>query len=239
MIQVGCCGFPKAKVIYARDFKLVEVQQTFYQPPKVETVRRWREQVPADFQFALKAWQLITHTPASPTYRRLKYEIPQDEKDHYGSFRPTEEVFEAWNRTREVAAALRAEIVLFQCPASLRPVEGSLAHMRTFFKDAQRGGLVFAWEPRGPWPDELIGELCRELDLVHATDPFVRSPQHGEFNYFRLHGIGGYRYRFTDQDLEKLLQICCSKSLSLCLFNNITMYQDALRFQGMVTSRAS
>ena len=239
MIQIGCCGFPKAKLIYGRELKLVEVQQTFYQPPKVETALRWRKEVPESFQFVLKAWQLITHTPSSPTYRRLRVKIPDDKRNHYGSFRPTEDVREAWIRTQEVAQALRAEIVLFQCPASFQPKEENLAQLREFFRTAERENLSFAWEPRGRWSGELIGKLCRELNLVHAVDPFARPPQHGKFNYFRLHGMGGYRYRYCDEDLEKLYQMCVGKPLSLCLFNNMTRYQDALRFRDLVESRES
>jgi uncharacterized protein YecE (DUF72 family) len=51
---------------------VVEVQQTFYEPPADTTIRRWRARAPAAFEFTLKAWQLITHEPSSPTFRRLK-----------------------------------------------------------------------------------------------------------------------------------------------------------------------
>ncbi|MFQ5882008.1 MAG: DUF72 domain-containing protein [Candidatus Methylomirabilales bacterium] len=60
-----------------RRFPVVELQQTFYQPPRLKTVQRWREEVPATFEFTMKAWQLITHEPGSPTYRRLKIAILQ------------------------------------------------------------------------------------------------------------------------------------------------------------------
>jgi len=33
-------------------------------------------------------------------------------------------------------------------------------------------------------------ELCRELDLVPAMDPFATPPFAGPLAYFRLHGIG-------------------------------------------------
>src|SRR3954469_21508206 len=41
-------------------------------PPPPALASKWRALAPASFQFCLKAWQLITHTPASPTYRKLK-----------------------------------------------------------------------------------------------------------------------------------------------------------------------
>ena len=46
---------------YFETFPLVEVQQTFYEPPAPRTLLRWREQAPDSFEFTMKAWQLITH----------------------------------------------------------------------------------------------------------------------------------------------------------------------------------
>jgi uncharacterized protein YecE (DUF72 family) len=66
-IQVGCCGFAAAKAKYHKNFAVVEIQQTFYQPPQEKTAEKWRNEAPPDFEFTLKAWQLITHPPQSPT----------------------------------------------------------------------------------------------------------------------------------------------------------------------------
>jgi len=33
-IKIGCCGFPTSKEKYYKDFKAVEIQKTFYQPPQ-------------------------------------------------------------------------------------------------------------------------------------------------------------------------------------------------------------
>lgn len=44
---------------YFRQFKLVEVQQTFYKMPRLETAQRWRQTAPADFEFTLKAWHVL------------------------------------------------------------------------------------------------------------------------------------------------------------------------------------
>lgn len=95
MVQVGCCGFPLAQARYFRAFRLLEVQQTFYQPPRLTTLQRWRATAPEGFEFTLKAWQLITHEPSSPTYRRLRTSIPESRHARYGSFRCTNEVLAA------------------------------------------------------------------------------------------------------------------------------------------------
>ncbi|MEW6232856.1 MAG: DUF72 domain-containing protein [Chloroflexota bacterium] len=230
-LQIGCCGFPKAREEYYRHFALVELQQTFYKPPQVETARRWRQTAPAGFEFSLKVWQLITHESTSPTYRKAKLKIPAHQQERYGAFRPTGEVFRAWEQTKEIALALGSRIVVFQCPASFTPTEEHKANLRTFFKDAKRDGLAFVWEPRGEWTDREIQELCADLDLVHGVDPFVRRPVHGPFAYFRLHGIGGYRYRYTQEDLSRLARWCQEHGEVYCLFNNTNMFEDAQRFK--------
>jgi len=65
-IKAGCCGLPQGKEKCFQQFKLVEIQQTFYRPPSIRTVKKWREDAPPNFEFSLKAWQLITHLPLSP-----------------------------------------------------------------------------------------------------------------------------------------------------------------------------
>lgn len=47
--------------IYSRAFKTVEVDSTFYATPPVKTLRAWADRTPADFVFALKVPQEITH----------------------------------------------------------------------------------------------------------------------------------------------------------------------------------
>ncbi len=231
MIHVGCCGFQKARAVYFRHLSLVEVQQTFYRPPRIETARRWREEAPPGFIFTLKAWQLITHAPTSPTYRKAGLDIPTEQRELYGGFRPTEPVLAAWERTREIGLALEAPVVLFQCPAGFNPTPENIARLRDFFRRVERGGLTFAWEPRGDWPDELVASLCQELELVHCVDPFTRSPVTTGLAYFRLHGIGGYRYQYTGADLDRLLALCRPFETGYVLFNNVSMWEDALRFR--------
>lgn len=227
MIRVGCCGFRKARAKYYQSFSLVEVQRTFYKPPRVETCKRWRAEAPPDFEFTVKAWQLITHRSTSPTYRKAKLKI--DKPERYGSFRPTGEVFDAWETTLRVATVLQAKVVLFQCPPSFTPTSQHLANMRAFFERMDRADLILAWEPRGEWSNEEIGELCRELDLTHCVDPFQRLPVYGELAYFRLHGKTGYRYRYTDEDLKTVLGWCGQYPDAYCLFNNVSMFDDGLR----------
>lgn len=230
-VRIGCCGFRLSRAEYFLRFPLVEVQQTFYQPPKIETLRAWREEAPEDFEFAIKAWQLITHVGASPTYRRMKRELTEEEREECGAFQPTKIVEEGWRTTRECAEALRASRILFQCPARFKPTETNVSNLRRFFGSIRRGGLVFMWEPRGEWPRDLIRDLCRELDLAHAVDPLVERTVTPERCYFRLHVRRGGRRRYEDEELSELYSMLPRGETSYVLFNNVRMVDDATRFQ--------
>ena len=45
-LRIGCCGFPQPLARYAQTFPVVEVQRTFYQPPLLPTLAKWRAFVP-------------------------------------------------------------------------------------------------------------------------------------------------------------------------------------------------
>jgi uncharacterized protein YecE (DUF72 family) len=235
-VRVGCCGFRSSRESYYELLDSVEVQHTFYQPPQVSTLGRWKEEAPAGFEFTLKAWQLVTHLPSSPTYRRLKRPLTEEQSEGAGFFRPTEAVDAAWQLTRECAAALKARAVLFQCPASFKPTAENVENMRRFFLRAERGRLVFAWEPRGGWPRELVKELCDELKLWHAVDPFAERTVTPGKCYFRLHGRRGWRYKYEDAELEELSAMLPKRATSYVFFNNVEMRDDARRFREIVES---
>lgn len=203
-ILVGTCGHPGKRAVYYQTFPLLEVQHSFYQLPSMRVAEKWRAEAPDGFVFVIKAWQLITHSRHSPTYRRLTEPLWGDPAG-FGGFRPTPEVSEARRRTRAWALALGAKMVLFQCPRSLGPSERSVAHLRTFFGAADRGGMTFLWEPRG-WPTPLVAELCAELDLQHCVDPFLDRQAFGRLAYWRLHGQPAYHYdyRYTDGELDQI-----------------------------------
>ena len=46
---------------YSKYFDIIEINSTFYNIPKKETVINWYNQVSADFKFVVKVWQKITH----------------------------------------------------------------------------------------------------------------------------------------------------------------------------------
>jgi uncharacterized protein YecE (DUF72 family) len=229
----GTCGFAESHGKTYEDFGIVEVQQTFYQPPHAATAERWRAQAPDDFVFTLKAWQLLTHEASSPTYRRLKEPLSDRERSAAGSFKWNPVTRMAWHRTLELAQALRAEAIVFQVPRSFLPTRDNLRRMHRFFEAIDRRGPRMVFEPRGDaWTDEVVHRVIAELDLVHAVDPFLRRPLGRGMRYFRLHGRPAYHYhyRYTDAELSALRDMLSTSRPNRVLFNNDSMAGDATRF---------
>ncbi|MEM2924432.1 MAG: DUF72 domain-containing protein [Methanocellales archaeon] len=237
-LKVGCCGFPKGRKQYYQHFNIVELQSTFYSLPELELVKKWRAEAPSDFEFTVKGSQLITHSPESPTYRRVKLEIGEKDRGKYGLFKPTPEVFNAWEQTRKICEVLKARIVVLQTPASFTPSEENLANMHSFFSSIEKGSLEIALELRGKWESSVIKQLCEKYDLIHCVDPFASQPIHlKQTLYFRLHGSPPgkkmYSYKYSENDL-RLLQLKIKSYMDkeiYCMFNNIAMWDDALRFK--------
>jgi uncharacterized protein YecE (DUF72 family) len=235
-LKIGCCGFPKSKKLYYQRFSAVELQSTFYSLPELKLVEKWRAEAPSTFEFTVKGSQFITHPPESPTYRRAKLENAS--KARYGLFKPTQEVFNAWERTREICEALRARIVVLQTPASFTPSEENLANMHNFFSSIEKGSLEIALELRGKWESAIIKQFCEKYGLIHCVDPFASEPLYFTRTvYFRLHGSPPgkkmYNYRYSEDDLRFLHQkLKGYKDQEIyCMFNNIAMWDDALRFK--------
>jgi len=234
-VRIGTCGYRSRKEDYIKWLSCVEIQHTFYQPPMVKTLERWRAEMPEDFEFTLKAWQLITHESSSPTFKRLRRKLTEKETKDAGAFKLTPIVREAWDVTLASANALKARTVLFQCPARFEPTKTNIKNLEKFFSKIERGGLNFCWEPRGvAWRDDTIRNLCTELDLWHVVDPFTRATVTPERCYFRLHGRIRWRYQYEEVELEELATLLPEGRLAYVFFNNVTMTQDAQTFQKIV-----
>lgn len=228
--KVGTCGFGVAQAEYARAFSCVEVQHTFYEPPRLTTLDRWRSQMPDEFEFTLKAWQLITHDARSPTYRRLKRKLSETEKREAGYFRATAIVNEAWGATLASAKALKAKTILFQCPSSFKQTAENIASLEKFFCSIDRQDLNLCWEPRGEWDAGVVRSICVSLELCHVVDPFIGTTVTPDKYYFRLHGRSGWRYQYELGELKELAASLVKSQRGYVFFNNSKMTEDALEF---------
>jgi uncharacterized protein YecE (DUF72 family) len=227
---------------YPLYFPVVEIQNTFYDPPRDDMLRGWLAALPPSLEYTMKVWQLVTHSRNSPTYRRLKRPLTPESEP--GFFRATAAVERGWQRSLRCAAILSATAMLFQCPASFVPDKQNLDRMRRFFERIERPRARLLWEPRGPaWvaKRDLALSLCRDLQLVHVVDPFVTPPEPRAPVYWRLHGISGPRHSYTDAELQRLramLDAAAPEGVAYVMFNNMPRVADAKRFLRLAGSES-
>ncbi len=242
---MGTCGFQRARKQHYEVFDVLEIQQTFYDPPPLETLRKWRNEAPESFEFTVKAWMLVTHEYNAKLWRRLKRSVPGNPHD-YGGFKLNERTLWAWNVTLQAAAALEARIIVVQTPPSFGYNEKNSERITRFFRTVPREGYLIAWEPRGNWWDniEALYRTARSAGLLVAGDVLRGRlpPQGQDVLYARLHGLGGkevnYKYKYTDDDLDKLVDIVLAGDWkeAYILFNNIYAFVDAARFKEKLDS---
>ena len=247
-VYVGCCGFPVARKKYYELFRVVELQNTFYELPSVEWAKETRREAPENFEFTIKAWQVITHPHTSPTWKKMKK--PPSKVENYGYLKPTRENLLAFEKTLEVAKSLEARIVVLQTPSSMPATEFTIKQVDEFFEQAKSylsAGIIVGWEVRGPLLNNPeLGKLLEKHNILHVVDVFRYRPlyrHNSEVLYTRLHGIGpgevNYSYNYTDEDLEKLFSILLEERFkkAYVMFNNVKMLNNALRFKELFARR--
>jgi uncharacterized protein YecE (DUF72 family) len=160
--------FPPKQMLgfYARHFRTVEINNTFYRPPTEQLLATWAAQVPADFRLVLKAPQEITHV------KRLAG------------------VGEMVQSLVEVAATLGDQLgaLLFQLPPHFKK---DLPLLRDFLALLPNGTRVAFEFRHASWFADDVFALLRErgaaLCLADADDdlevPFVSTAVWG---YLRL-----------------------------------------------------
>lgn len=243
-ILVGTCGFQKARRRHYSSLDAVEVQQTFYDPRPGERFAAWRSEAPEGFEFTVKVWMLVTHGYNRMLWRRLKSPVPFDASE-FQPFGVNRATLWALEETLKAAEALKARILVFQTPASFRATEENAARIAAFSKEAGLEGYTLVWEPRGDWWErrDFLAETARRAGFLVDGDALRgRLPPEGQdFLYTRLHGLGGrevnYRYKYTDEDLDRLLGIVAGYRVAYVMFNNVYAFEDAVRFKRLVSSK--
>ncbi len=244
IVKVGTCGFQRSRRSHYENLDVVEVQQTFYDPPNDETLKRWKREAPENFEFTVKAWMLITHSYNKMLWRRLKRKVPGRPED-YGNFKLNRHTLWALEETIKSARILGSRIIVFQSPQSFRPTRENISNIKNFFRNVDLKGFIVVWEPRGEWwqKNELLEELHNELGIFIGGDVLrERIPKHRQdLLYSRLHGLGGrgevnYKYKYKDDDLAKLKDIILEygSKEAYIMFNNVYAYEDAIRFKNIL-----
>jgi len=203
---------------YSKAFNFVEVNSTFYEIPPLKQVEKWRRMVPQDFQFTVRAHQTITHK------NRLQ---------------PTPETLEDFQEIRKICEILKAEIIHFQTPPSLKMEHASIENLRNFLSSVNLGKVRIAFEVRGSSPGQLPPELVKtmqEHNMIHCID--LSNNEMPAYNsdilYSRLFGKGHHNvYEPTDEELRRIDKKASKGNFKKVIlsFHFTKMYKDAARLE--------
>lgn len=154
---------------YAGKFNAVEVNATFYRLQKPETLRRWYDETPEDFRFAIKGNRYLTHN------KKLKD--------------PEESIELERNNARALERKLA--VVLWQLPGNLHK---DIQRLRTFARslltwDDVRHTIEFRHRS---WFDRETAACLEEFGIANCQSDAADWPMWTavttDLVYVRLHG---------------------------------------------------
>lgn len=235
MIRIGTSGFSyddwvgpfypaglpaRARLaFYAREFATVEINTTYYRVPDPRLVQGWAERTPADFLFAVKAYQGLTHERERP-----------DCAAFVAALQP-------------LVAAGKLACVLAQFPHAFHPTPDNRAYLGWLREGL--GDLPAVIELRhAGWSAPATFELLRSLGfgfccvdeprLAGLLPPLAVAT--GPVAYVRFHGRNAakwynhdqawerYDYTYTTAELQEwapqIQTLDAGAALTLVYFNN-------------------
>jgi uncharacterized protein YecE (DUF72 family) len=166
---------------YASRLPAVELNNTFYRLPQKSMVENWKDQVPENFRFSIKASQRITH------FKRLK-EVENETKYLLDTVSVLED---------------RLGVVLFQLPPNMKK---DLPRLETFL-DCLPPTTKAAFEFRHQtWMEDDVLELLKSKNhalCISDTDdlPVTHIDRTADWGYLRLR-----RVEYSESNLEEWLK---------------------------------
>ena len=166
---------------YASRLPAVELNNTFYRLPQKSMVENWKEQVPDNFRFSVKASQRITH------FKRLK------------------DVEDETKYLLETVSALEDSlgVILFQLPPNMKK---DLLRLKTFLQclpAATKAAFEFRHQT---WFEDDVPELLSTKNhalVISDTDdlPVTHIDRTADWGYLRLR-----RVEYSEANLNEWLQ---------------------------------
>ncbi|HEU5232762.1 MAG TPA: DUF72 domain-containing protein [Terriglobales bacterium] len=220
--------FPASKMLayYYEKFDTVEINNSFYMLPKIETLSGWREATPRNFEFAIKASRFLTHN------KKLK-----EPENALNNFLP-----------RAEALGKKLGPILFQLP----PKWGINLERLSEFLEALPKYHRYTFEFRElSWLTDSVYELLRQHNVAFCIYELAgfHSPIEitADWAYVRLHGPGGkYQGSYSDKVLQQWAERIADWSTKL---RSVYVYFDndqagyaalnALTLKKMVAQRLS
>lgn len=196
-IYYGCDEIPRNWGTYSSLCNAIELNlEQLDNPPKDETLNRWRVESPRGFAFILHADPSVAQGLAEAA-QADKTELPDS-------------VLQGWQKTVKRAQALAAKAIIIKTPISFSPgiagralIEAVGAQLVTSYSNP------VIWEAQGMWDTENSRGWANDLGLTYAFDPYLALREElglmqGD-GAFILNERGGLRREFDRFDIRAIL----------------------------------
>lgn len=211
MAVVACSGFPVPVSRYFREFEGVEISETELGIPGAGTVRRWMREAPEGFVFTLLAPKEIAASGFQLT--------PANEK-----------------LVKEVGAlckTMNAQAVVFAAPPEFLPTRPNKSAVKKFVESLPARYPKAVVSLGGFKLSDTLAAIDGKKNVIAAYDPLQDDPPPGKSDlaYLRLPGPAGFRSRYDETSLERVVEhLRTSRAkLTVCVFHNIDMHANATR----------
>ncbi|KPK16547.1 MAG: hypothetical protein AMJ62_04895 [Myxococcales bacterium SG8_38] len=120
--------------------------------PKPSTLTKWRQDLPAGFEIALRAPEVCWRSAAGP-------------------LRPSDELDAAMKWLTEAADALDAAMVVVATGAAITTGARDRERLREYFEKLPRmEGRLIVWRPTGLWEPDALQHIAYKLSILGGFD---------------------------------------------------------------------
>lgn len=220
MAVVACSGFPVPVSRYFREFEGVEISETELGIPGQGTVRRWLREAPEGFVFTLLA-------PKEIAGSGFQLQAANDKL------------------VKEVGAlckSMSAQAIVFAAPPEFAPSRANKAALKKFVESLPARYPKAVLSLGGFKLAEVNAAIDGKKNVIAAYDPLQDDPPAGatDLAYVRLPGPAGFRSRYDEGSLEKVVEHLRGgkAKLTMCVFHNIDMHANATRARELLGQKS-
>lgn len=225
-IYFGCDRIPRHWQHYFERCNAIELDLSILDnPPKIETLNRWRVDSPKGFAFILRAHESVEKGLVAAA-KTDDHKLSQKARD-------------GWKQTLERAQALAARALLIRTPRAFSPGNGTRAAIRGFaeqFSDDFSRPII--WESQGMWDTESTRELADEIGLTYAYDPFIAVRDEIDLGSgdgaFVLTERAGMRREFDRYDIRGLMDRLGSYNRAYFMLRGRFQWEHAQHFADLL-----
>lgn len=220
MAVVACSGFPVPVSRYFREFEGVEISETELGIPGAGTVRRWLREAPEGFVFTLLAPKEIAN----------------------GGFQLTPAGDKLVKEVGALCKSMNALAVVFAAAPEFTATRPNKSAVKKFVESLPARYPKAVLSLGGFKLAETLACIDAKKNVIAAYDPLVDDPppSKGDLAYIRLPGPAGFRSRYDETSLERVVDhVKASKSkATVCVFHNIDMHANASRARELLGQKS-